>query len=95
MKRIWIAAASAALTMAFIAPIAEANAIADVEGARAKERAGYYLNRQDRENLRRYGGNADYRDHYYRDFDYGRYGPGMRIYIGPGGYSGYIGPYDY
>ena len=92
MKRIWIAAASAALAVAFIAPVAQADTIADVEGARAKERAGYYLNRQDREYLRRYGGNADYRDRYARDFDYGRYSPGIRIYIGPGGY---IGPYDY
>jgi hypothetical protein len=92
MKRIWIAAASAALVVAFIAPVVQADTIADVEGARAKERAGYYLNRQDRENLRRYGGNADYRDRYVRDFDYGRYGPGIRVYIGPGGY---YGPYDY
>jgi hypothetical protein len=86
MKWIWTAVASAALAVAFGAPVAQADTIADVEGARAKERAGYYLNRQDIENLRRYGGNADYRDRYVRDFDYGRYGPGIRIYIGPGGY---------
>jgi hypothetical protein len=92
MKRIWIAAASAAFAVGFVASVAQADTIADVEGARARERAGYYLNQQDRENLRRYGGNADYRYRYYRDFDYGRYGPGMRIYIGPGSY---IGPYDY
>ena len=92
MKRIWIAAASAAFAVGFVASVVEADTIADVEGARARERAGYYLNQQDRENLRRYGGNADYRYGYYRDFDYGRYGPGMRIYIGPGSY---IGPYDY
>lgn len=92
MKRIWIAAASATLAVAFVAPVAQADAIADVEGARAKQRAGYYLSRQDRENLRRYGGNADYRYPYARDFDYGRYGPGIRIYVGPGGY---IGPYGY
>ena len=42
----------------------------------------------DREKLRRYGGNTDYRDSYARDFDYGRRGPGMRIYIGPDGYYG-------
>jgi len=86
------AIAAAVLAVAAFAPVAYADAIADVEGARAKERAGYYLNRQDRENLRRYGGNADYRDRYYRDFDYGRHGPGIRIFIGPGGY---YGPDDY
>ena len=92
MKRIWIAAASAVFAVGFVASVAQADTIADVEGARARERAGYYLNQQDRENLRRYGGNADSRYRYYRDFDYGRYGPGKRIYIGPGSY---IGPYDY
>jgi len=88
MKKIWIAAASAALAVAFGAPVAQADMISDVEGARAKERAGYYLSQQDREKLRRYGGNADYSYRYARDFDYGRRGPGMRIYIGPDGYYG-------
>lgn len=88
MNRIWTAAVSAALAVTFGVPVAEADMIAEVEGARAKERAGYYLNGQDREKLRRYGGNADYRDRYVRDFDYGRRGPGMRIYIGPDGYYG-------
>jgi hypothetical protein len=88
MKRVWIAAISAAWALAFAAPVAQADMIAEVEGARAKERAGYYLSRSDREKLRRYGGNADYRDSYARDFDYGRRGPGMRIYIGPDGYYG-------
>lgn len=92
MKKIWTAAATAGLAVGMLAPIAAADTIADVEGARAKQRAGYYLNRQDRDALRRYGGNADYRDRYYSDFDYGRYGPGIRLYIGPGGY---YSPYDY
>ncbi|ADJ23996.1 hypothetical protein Hden_2198 [Hyphomicrobium denitrificans ATCC 51888] len=88
MKRIWTAAVSVGLAVAFGAPVAQADMISEVEGARAKERAGYYLNSQDREKLRRYGGNTDYRDSYARDFDYGRRGPGMRIYIGPDGYYG-------
>jgi hypothetical protein len=92
MNRIWIAVATAISAVAFVAPVAMADAIADVEGARAKERAGYYLSSQDRDNLRRYGGNVDYRDYYYRDFDYRRYGPGIRVYISPGGY---YGPYGY
>ncbi len=89
MKRNWTAAAGAALIVAFVAPMAQADSIAGVEGARAKERQGRYLNRQDREHLRRYGGNDDsWRG--YRGDDYGYYdrGPGVRIYVGPGGYYG-------
>ena len=64
---------------------AQADSIGDVEGARAKERAGYYTSRQDREQLRRYGRNDDYGyrggygDGYYSGRDYG----GATIYIGP------------
>ncbi len=68
--------------------------ISGVEGARAKERQGRYLNRHDREQLRRYGGNGDYGWRGgYRDYDYGYYdGPGVSVYVGPrGGY----GPYGY
>ena len=88
MNRIWTAAVCSIMAVSIGAPVAQADMIAEVEGARAKERAGYYLNGSDREKLRRYGGNADYRDRYARDFDYGRRGPGMRIYIGPDGYYG-------
>jgi hypothetical protein len=85
----------AALAVALAAPVAQADSISTVEGARAKERQGRHLNRQDRENLRRYGGNDDYGYGYgsYND-DYGPYGgPGVSVYVGPGG--GYYGPYGY
>ena len=91
MKRNWTAAATAALIVAFVAPTAQADSISSVEGARAKERQGRYLNRQDREKLRRYGGNdSSWRG--YRDYDYGYDGPGVSVYVGPGGY---YGPYGY
>lgn len=95
MKRSWAAAASAALIVAFVAPIAQADSISSVENARAKDRAGYYLSRQDREKLHRYGRNDDYgyrygyRDYGYYDDYYG--GPGVGVYVGPGG----IGVYGY
>lgn len=69
------------------AAAAQADTIGEVEGARAKDRAGYYTSRQDREQLRRYGRNDDYgyrggySDGYYGDSGYG-YG-GASIYIGP------------
>jgi len=98
MNRNWTAAAAAALMVAFVAPMAltstaRADSISGVEGARAKERQGRHLNRQDREHLRRYGGNDDWRG--YRGYDYGYYdsGPGVSVYIGPSG--GYYSPYDY
>ncbi|HEY8129859.1 MAG TPA: hypothetical protein VIF39_14285 [Hyphomicrobium sp.] len=94
MKMNWAAAASAALIVAFVTPVAQADSISGVEGARAKERQGRYLNRHDREQLRRYGGNGDYGWRGgYRDYDYGYYdGPGVSVYVGPrGGY----GPYGY
>ncbi|MBA2125219.1 hypothetical protein DLM45_03140 [Hyphomicrobium methylovorum] len=92
MKWNWAAAASAALAVAIAAPVAQADSISGVEGARAKDRAGYHLNRQDREQLRRYGRNDDYgwRGGYR---NYGYYGgPGVSVYIGPGGYGD---PYGY
>jgi hypothetical protein len=96
MKWNFAAAAGAAAIMALTAsvPVAQADSLSGVAGARAKERQGRYLSRHDREQLRRYGGNADdgwrygYRDGYY-DY-YG--GPGISFYIGPGGY---YGPYGY
>jgi len=94
MKRNWTAEATAALMVAFVAPMAQADSISSVEGARAKERQGRYLNRQDREKLHRYGGNDEsWRG--YRGYDDGYYdrGPGVSIYVGPGG--GHYGPYDY
>lgn len=93
MKRNWAAAVGAALMVASVAPVAQADSISGVEGARARDRAGYYLNSQDRDSLRRYGGNDDYYGGYYGYRGYGGYyRPGIRVYIGPGGY---YGPYGY
>ncbi|HET6321274.1 MAG TPA: hypothetical protein VFF87_04395 [Hyphomicrobium sp.] len=83
--------ASAALAVLLTPAVSFADSIGDVEGARAKERQGRWLNRQDREQLRRWGGSDDYgyrgyryyRPHgYYDDYRYG-YGPGIGIYVGP------------
>lgn len=91
------AMAAALLTVAAAAgslsgPSARADSIAEVEGARAHERAGHGLTRQEREKLRRYGGNDD---GYYGGYGYDA-GPSFGIIIAPGygpGY-GYDGPYD-
>jgi len=73
--------------------------IADVEGARAQERAGRGLTRQEIDTVDRYGGNGDLFDR-----GYGYVGPPpIGIYIGPRyGYGPppfvegpyYEGPYD-
>lgn len=99
MKRmIFAAAVLSALT---VSVPASADSISAVEGARAHERQGGYLTRQEREKLRRYGGNDD---GYYSGRGYGyRSGPSVGVYVGPGygynsyGYSspGYYGPYGY
>lgn len=82
----------AALGVALTAPIAQADTISDVEGARMKERQGRYLTRLDREYLRRYGGNDDY-GYYWRGDDYAPYyRPGVSIYVGP---RPYYRPYGY
>jgi len=85
--------AVAAIALALAPAAAQADSISDVENARAKERQGAYLTREDREALRRYGRNDDwgyrsygYADGYYAD-DYDDdydYGPGVRLYVGPG-----------
>ncbi len=90
------AIAAAAMSMMFAPSMVQADSsLSGVEGARAKERQGAYLNRQDRDSLRRYGSNDDYGygygyapygygGGYYAD-DYYGYGPaGVSIYIGPG-----------
>lgn len=98
MKKTIVALIGAVSIAAFAAPIAHADSISGVEGARAKERQGRYLNRSDREHLRRYGGNEDYRWRArYRDYDddyydYDDRGPGgVSVYVGPGG----VGVYGY
>jgi len=92
------AVAGSAMALMLAPSLAQADSsIGAVEGARAKERQGAYLTRQDRDNLRRYGGNDDYGygyrhsygpygyygygDGYYADDDYD-YGPSVGIYIG-------------
>ena len=93
MKAFTIAAVAGVLVVA--SPPASADSISEVEGARAYERQGAYLTRQEREKLRRYGSNDDgfYSGRYGYD-----YGPAVGVYIGPGydrrGY-GYYGPYGY
>jgi hypothetical protein len=52
--------ASAALFMAFAPSIAVADTVESVEGARAKDRQGRWLNHENREQLRRWGNNDDY-----------------------------------
>lgn len=82
----------AVLGVLLAAPVAQADDISTVEGARAKERQGRYLNRMDREHLRRWGGNDDY-GYRWRGDAYGPYyGPGVSIYVGP---RPYYGPYGY
>jgi hypothetical protein len=92
----WTGAIAAAAMAAMLAPtmaLADSS-IGSVEGARAKERQGAYLSPQDRESLRRYGGNDDYGPrygdapyyggaYYGGDYDEGySYGPGVSIYLG-------------
>jgi uncharacterized membrane protein len=93
MKWNLAAAAGAALMMAFAIPAAQADSISSVENARAKDRAGLYLSRQDREKLREYGRESEhgwgYRGYGYAD-DYGYGGP--YVYYGP---PRYYGPYGY
>lgn len=84
MKLNWAAAAGATMMMAFATVSAQADSISGIEGARAKDRAGNYLNRQDREQLRRYGSNHDWRGGYN---NYGYYGGGVVIYSDPRGFG--------
>ena len=74
--------AVAAMVMALAPSMALADSISSVENARAKERRGRYLDAQDREQLRRWGGNDGYGGRYY--------GYGPYVYGG-----GYYGAYDY
>ena len=77
--------AVAAAIVALSGAAAQADSIGEVENARAKDRAGYYTSRQDREKLRRYGRNDDYGHRGYDDGYYGDrdYGGGAAIYVGP------------
>lgn len=74
MKWIW-ALACAAAVVTLTPSVATADAVGVIENARAKERQGRYLNWQDREQLRRWGGGESYGRRYYgyRAYDYGYY----------------------
>lgn len=68
--------------------VAQADGLADVEGARAHERQGSYLTRQEREKLRRYGGNDD-------GFYSGGYGEGyVEEYVPSAPFYGFNDPYS-
>lgn len=91
--KISVAALSAVLATALAMPVAQADDISSVEGARAKDRQGAYLTRQERDHLRRHGSNDDYG--YRGRYDgYGTYdGPRVGVYVGPP--PRYYGPYGY
>ncbi len=55
MKRTLITIAAAACAVMAVSGVSLADSISSVENARAKDRAGDYLNREDREHLRKYG----------------------------------------
>ena len=92
MKFNLAAALGTTLVLSLAVPAAQADSLSGVENSRAKERAGRYLDRQDREHLRRYGGNGYPYRYGYRDYGYGYYDePGVSVYVGPGG----VGVYGY
>ena len=99
MKHTMCILAALATVTAFAPTVAVADSISQVEGARAAERAGRGLTRQDVEKLNRYGGNDD---GFYSGYGYG-YGPGygytggyggpsVGVTIGAGPGYGYAGP---
>jgi hypothetical protein len=91
----YVAAAVSAAVLAIGVPAAQADSsLSGVENSRAMERGGYRLSRQDRENIRRYGGNDDGYWSGYRPYSYGYGGPGVSIYVGPRHHHGY-GHYGY
>lgn len=104
MKKITLALAASATALTFMTAPVFADSIGSVEGARAMERSGRYLDNEEVDNLNKYGGNDDgYRSYGgYGGGGYGYYGggyasPGISVYVGPRrGYGGYgYGPYGY
>ncbi len=81
MSHAVITAATLLAAMVVSGGPASADTIFDVEHARAKERAGRYLNDQDVEALDRWGGESRWRRGYYGYYD----GPAY-------GYDGYYAP---
>ena len=89
----WKCALAGTAMAVLLAPtMAQADSIGSVENARAKERQGAYLSRQDREQLRRYGGNDDYGPVYGGSYGYGTYGYGGDYYYDDDGYGYGYGP---
>ncbi len=80
--RTWTLSAAAGLAALGTVAVSDvsANSVGAVEGARANERAGRALSRQDVENLRRYGSNDDG----YTSGGYVVGGPAFGVYVGPG-----------
>lgn len=67
--------AGVAVAMALAPAPGWADAVGLVENARAKERQGRWLNHEDREQLRKWGGNDNRRYYSYGPYDdYGYYG---------------------
>lgn len=92
MTKISAAAVGTFLVMALAVPTAWADDISITEGARMKERQGEYLTRQERDALRRHGGNDDYGYGPGGYYDYGYYGgPTVGVYIGPPRSYGWYG----
>jgi hypothetical protein len=86
MKRNLTIAAATAIAAVTAGTAAYADSISSVEGARARERAGYYLSPQDRSLLRTYGSNDDYGYYnrgYWGGYYDGGYGPGVAVVVGP------------
>jgi hypothetical protein len=86
--RTLLASLAGAAALSLTVPAAHADGLSDVEGARAKERSGYGLSRQDREKLRRHGRTAGYRSYGWRGDEYDGYGYGydglgFGVYVGP------------
>lgn len=69
-----LVAGAALLAISFAPTAASADTVESVEGARAKERQGRWLDRQDREQLRRWGGNDDYGRYGYSRYERRPYG---------------------
>jgi opacity protein-like surface antigen len=74
--------ACAALITALAPAVTVADTVESVEGARAKERQGRWLNHDNREALHRWGGNDDYDryDYRYERDDYGYDRGAIRYY---------------
>jgi hypothetical protein len=89
LKRVGIVAVATLFAMG--GSVSRADSIGDVENARAKDRAGYYLDGGDREKLRRYGRNDD--EGYFAP-DYADYSDGYDDGADDDDEAGYVGDAD-